>query len=58
MEAGQLLHNTPVGIETSDFAEALISSIRYEIARVYWNVNQRPWKGAGPGNIGHRDHLV
>ena len=57
MEAGQIFHNNPVGLETSDFVDALIHAIRDDIARVYWNINQKPWRGAGPGNIGYVDHF-
>ena len=42
-EAGQLLHNNPVGAPLPDYAEALLVSIREEIGRVYWNVNQKSW---------------
>lgn len=50
-EFGQLLHNNPVGASMPEFAEALIVAIRDEIARVYWNVNQKPW--AGSEDAGH-----
>jgi hypothetical protein len=45
MEIGQIIHNNPVLIPAPDFVEALLSHIRHEIARVYWNVNQKPWSG-------------
>jgi hypothetical protein len=51
-EAGQILHNNPAGFPASDFVAALITSLRSEIARVYWNVNQKSFYDAGPGDIG------
>lgn len=52
MELGQILHNNPVGLPASDFVDALITSLRSEIARVYWNVNEKAFYDAGPGDIG------
>jgi hypothetical protein len=52
MEAGQILHNNPTGYQCPDYVEALLVAIRSEIARVYWNTQQRPWLGAGRGDIG------
>lgn len=46
MEVGQILHNNPVGCSAQDFTQALVTAIRDELARVYWNVNQKKWKGA------------
>jgi hypothetical protein len=51
MEAGQLLHNNPVGYSAQDFTAALVTAIRDELSRVYWNVNQKKWKG-GPSYDG------
>jgi hypothetical protein len=45
MELGQILHNNPVGVQSSDFTHALVSAIRNELSRVYWNVNQKRWAG-------------
>jgi hypothetical protein len=45
-EIGQILHNNPVGAPMPDHAEALIYAIRRELARVYWNVNQKVWAGS------------
>ena len=45
MEVGQIIHNNPVGLEASEFVNALIYAIRRDITRVYWNVNQKQWKG-------------
>lgn len=47
MEVGQIIHNNPVGYSAQDFTAALVSAIRDELDRVYWNVNQKKWKG-GP----------
>ena len=44
-EAGQILHNNPVGYDASDFVCALIEYLRKEIDRVYWNVHQKHWGG-------------
>lgn len=52
MELGQILHSNPVGFPASNFVDALITSLRSEIARVYWNVNQRAFYGAGASDIG------
>jgi hypothetical protein len=45
MEAGQILHNNPVGFPCPEFVTALVVAIREEIGRVYWNVNQKSWLG-------------
>jgi len=45
-EAGQLLHNNPIGADLPTFAYALIKVLREEIARVYWNTQQRQWRGS------------
>jgi hypothetical protein len=45
MEIGQILHNNPVNIPCESFHLALLSEIRSELSRVYWNVNQKPWAG-------------
>jgi hypothetical protein len=57
-ELGQLLHGNPVGFDLPDFADALMVAIRSEIARVYWNVRQSGWRGAGEGDIGFMDAWV
>jgi hypothetical protein len=49
MELGQIIHNNPVGYSSSDFTAALVSAIRDELSRVYWNVNQKPWAGTPNG---------
>lgn len=54
MEVGQIIHNNPVGAPADDFVDALITSLRSEIARVYWNVNQKAFYDAGSGDIGGR----
>lgn len=51
MEVGQLIHNNPVGYSAQDFTAALVTAIRGELGRVYWNVNQKKWKGS-PGYEG------
>lgn len=45
-ELGQILHNNPVGLPTPDYVDALMSKLRREISRIYWNVNQKQWKEA------------
>lgn len=48
--------NTPVGtplLACPAYVEALLSAIRSEIARVYWNVHQQGWNAAGCGDIGY-----
>jgi hypothetical protein len=42
-EAGQILHNNPVGYDVPAFACALIVDIRDDLARAYWNVRQEKW---------------
>lgn len=54
MEAGQILHNNPVGHAADAFVAALVSAIREEISRVYWNVNQRPFYG----NVRDREYVL
>ena len=49
MEIGQIIHNKPVGRSAQDFTQALVSAIRDELSRVYWNVNQKPWAGSPQG---------
>lgn len=51
-EAGQILHANPVMFECPDFAAALLTAIRSEISRVYWNVHQKPFYDAGGSDIG------
>lgn len=55
MEAGQLLHNNPIGLDCPEFVCAMMVHIRSELACIYWNINQKPWAGAAPGDIGGSD---
>ncbi len=48
MEAGQILHNNPVGAPLPDYVRAMISHLRSELARAYWNTQQKFWE-EGPG---------
>ena len=54
-EIGQILHNNPVELPCQPYVRALLVAIRSGIATAYWNVNQRPWGGAGGGDIGGED---
>lgn len=46
MEAGQIFHNNPAGYDLPDYVEAMIFGLRDELARAYWNVNQKQWEAS------------
>ena len=45
-ELGQLLHNNPIGVSVPNYAYALIEGIRSELARAFWNTQQKQWEGS------------
>jgi hypothetical protein len=45
-EIGQLLHNNPIGAPVPNYACALIEGIRDDIARAFWNTQQKEWEGS------------
>jgi hypothetical protein len=42
-EFGQMMHDNPIGHKAPPIVHAVVSEIRGEIERVFWNVNQRVW---------------
>lgn len=47
IEAGQILHNNPVGVPLPNYVRAMISHIRDDLARAYWNTQQKMWEASG-----------
>lgn len=43
-EIGQIIHNNPVGAPLPDYVCALIAHLRDDIARAYWNTQQKMWE--------------
>lgn len=53
-EAGQILHNNPIGLPCPDYVHALIDYIKEHMGTIYWNVNQKLWLGGDLSDLSQK----